>query len=117
MAQLIELAGGAYVFDDLPGSSGSATVTLEMEEFYARAKDADVIVYNGTIDGGVTSLAQLVEKNPLLAQFKAVQNGAVWCCDQNMYQQMIATGAIISDLHAAFVDDPDWTPTYLYRLS
>lgn len=115
VAQMIELAGGIYAFDDLGGEGGGSTVTLEMEEFYARAKDADVIIYNATIDGGVGSLAELAAKNPLLAECKAVREGNVWCTDENMYQQMIATGQIIADIHAV-LDGQQGELTYLYRL-
>ena len=116
VAQMIELAGGTYAFSDLGDEGSSSTVTLEMEEFYARAKDADVIIYNSTIDGGVDSLEELVAKNPLLADFKAVREGTVWCTDADMYQQMIATGTIISDIHTALEGSPEGL-TYLYQLS
>jgi iron complex transport system substrate-binding protein len=46
-----------------------------MEEFYATAKDADFIIYNSTIDGEISSLDELIAKNSLLADFKAVKNG------------------------------------------
>ena len=117
VAQMIEIAGGDYIFDDLGDGSATSTVTMEMERFYATAKDADCIIYNATIDGGVTSFADLVAKNDLLKNFKAVQNGNVWCTDQDMYQQMINTGTIVSDIHAV-LEDPNATGlTYLYRLS
>lgn len=116
IAQMIELAGGTYAFDDLQSEGNSSSVTLEMEEFYARAKDVDVIIYNSTIDGGVSSLEELVAKNPLLAQCKAVQEGNVWCTDANMYQQMTATGTIIADLRAVLDGTANGDLTYLYRL-
>lgn len=116
VAQMIQLAGGDYIFDDLGGDSATATVTMEMEQFYATAKDADCIFYNATIDGGVASLDDLVVKNNLLEEFKAVQNGNVWCTDQDMYQQMIHTGTIIADMNAILRDDGSTQPTYFYKL-
>ena len=113
---MIQLAGGDYIFDDLGGDSATATVTMEMEQFYATAKDADYIFYNATIDGGVASLDDLVVKNNLLEEFKAVQNGNVWCTDQDMYQQMIHTGTIIADMNAILRDDGSTQPTYFYKL-
>ena len=117
VSQMIGLAGGSYVFDSLADDSTSrSTVTMEMEKFYTEAKDADVIVYNATIDGGVSSVDELVAKNSLLANFKAVREGNVWTTDQDMYQQMMNTGAIISDLHRVLTE-PDATQlTYLKRL-
>lgn len=117
VSQMIGLAGGSYVFDSLADDSTSrSTVTMEMEKFYTEAKDADVVIYNATIDGGVGSVDELVAKNSLLANFKAVREGNVWTTDQDMYQQMMNTGAIISDLHRVLTE-PDATQlTYLKRL-
>ena len=56
--QMIEAAGGEYVSFAEEGAADSSptTITVEMERFYEGARGADVIVYNGTIDEGVTSL-------------------------------------------------------------
>ncbi len=118
VAQMIELAGGTYLFSDLTGEDGtsSSTVTLEMEEFFATARDVDVIIYNSTIDGSVSSLSDLLAKNQLLEQFSAVQEGNVWTTDQNMYQQMTNTAGIITDIHNVLVGDTD-DLTYLKQLS
>ena len=63
VAQMIELAGGSYALDDAQTASTSgSSVTLEMESFYATAKDADIIVYNGTIDESVATLNDFVGK-------------------------------------------------------
>lgn len=115
--QMIRLAGGDYIFDDLGDDSATSTVTLEMEDFYATAKDVDVIIYNATVDGGVESIDDLVAKNPLLADFKAVQNGDVWCTDQDMYQQMTNTGTIVSDMHRVLTMGHDAQTTFLKRLA
>ena len=118
VAQMIELAGGTYLFSDLTGEDGtsSSTVTLEMEEFFATARDVNVIIYNSTIDGSVSSLSDLLAKNQLLEQFSAVQEGNVWTTDQNMYQQMTNTAGIITDIHNVLIGDTD-DLTYLKQLS
>ncbi len=42
--KLIELAGGRYIFDDLEDSgSGRSTLNMQVEDFYAGAKDADIL--------------------------------------------------------------------------
>lgn len=118
VTRMIEMAGGHYIFDNLGGDeSASSTVTMEMETFYAQAKDADILIYNATIDGGVTSVDQLVAKNSILSEFKSVQNGNVWCTEKNMYQQMVETGIIVSNLHTIFTDDTATTLDFAYRLS
>lgn len=115
--QMIEAAGGEYVSFAEEGATESSptTVTVEMERFYEGARDADVIVYNGTIDGGVTSLETLVEKNALLADFRAVRNRDVWTCDSNLYQQITSMADIISDLRSAIAGSGEPT-TFVWRL-
>jgi iron complex transport system substrate-binding protein len=110
VSKMIELAGGVYIFSDLGDSeSATSTVTLEMEEFYATAKDADYIIYNSTIDGGVSSLDELIAKNELLKDFKAVQNGNVWCTSQNLYQETTQLGLMIQDIHKMLTCGDDVT--------
>ena len=117
VTSMIEQAGGRSVFGGLEEATmGSSSTTMEMEQFYAVAKDADVIIYNATIDEPLASLEELVQKNSLLADFRAVQTGDVWLCDQNMYQKMIATGDIIADIHKALCGEGD-DLTYLRRLT
>lgn len=117
-SQLIEAAGGEYVSFAEEGAADSSptTVTVEMEQFYAGARDADVIIYNGTIDDGVSMLADLVEKNQLLADFKAVREGSVWACDSNLYQQMTSMADIILDLRAA-ISGSDEPTTFFWKLA
>lgn len=117
VAQMIELAGGSYALDDAQTASTSgSSVTLEMERFYATAKDADIIVYNGTIDESVATLKDFVGKNALLSQFKAVKNGNVWVTSADMYQQMTSTADIIDELHGAFTGDDASDFHYLRKL-
>lgn len=115
--QMIEAAGGAYVSFAEEGAADASptTVTVEMERFYEGARDADVIIYNGTIDDGVTSLSELVEKNALLADFRAVREGNVWACDSNLYQQITSMADTIFDLRAAIGDTGEPT-TFVWRL-
>lgn len=108
IAQMIGMAGGEYIFNDLSDSqSANASVTLEMESFFAQTRDADVIIYNATIDGGVESLSELVAKNPLLGEFEAVKYYKVWCTDADMYQQMISTGEIVDEMNRIFAGTAD----------
>ena len=116
VTKMIAQAGGEYIFNSLDEGEGStSSVTLEMERFYAMAKDADMIIYNASIDGSVDSIDALVRKNELLADFKAVQNGEVWTTNQNMYQQMMQAGRIIADFNAA-ITGSDAETTYVHKL-
>ena len=119
VSNMIELAGGKYVFENLGDpEKATSTVTIEMETFFATAKDADIIIYNSAIVGEVESIEELIEINGLLAEFKAVQNGNVWCTSQNMYQETTELGLMIQSFQKIFsgeADDLDEVP-YLNRL-
>ena len=119
VAKMIAMAGGTYAFAQLGGTdeNRSSSTTLEMEAFYAQAKDADVIIYNSTVAGRIGGLDELVALNPLLADFKAVKNRRAWCCEQNVYQQMTATGEVVADLHEAIADTDRDELTFLFRLT
>ena len=119
VAKMIAMAGGTYAFAQLDGAdeNRSSSTTLEMEAFYAQAKDADVIIYNSTVAGRIGGLDELVALNPLLADFKAVKNRRAWCCEQNVYQQMTATGEVVADLHEAIADTDRDELTFLFRLT
>ena len=106
VARMIEMAGGDYVFADLTDNGNNlATVNLSLENFYAGAKDADVLIYNSTIEGEVDSLAALLEKCPLLADCKAVQQGNVWCTAQSLFQQSMELPDLILDMNRVFTQE------------
>ncbi len=115
--RMIEMAGGAYIFTDLGAEedNASSTVTMQMEEFYAAAKDADYLVYNSTIDGVLPSVEALVAKEPLLANFKAVQAGQVFCTAENLYQSSMELGTFILDLNKMLTGDTA-EMVFLYQL-
>ena len=105
VAKMIEMAGGTYVFSDLTDNGNSlATMNLPLEDFYAGAKDADVLIYNRAIEGTIASVSQLTEKFPLLSEFKAVQNGQVWCTSQSLFQQSMALADLILDMNKVFTE-------------
>ncbi len=118
VSRMIELAGGRYIFDDLGEDDNAlSTVNMDMEEFYARAKDADYIIYNSTIDGELQTLDELLDKSPLLKDFKAVQDGNVWCTEKNLFQETTGLGVMIEDIHTMLTETE--TPgelTYMHRL-
>lgn len=113
---MIEMAGGTYILEQDPDDeSKSSTMSMEMEAFYAQAKDADYIIYNSTVDGELKSQDELLTKSQLLENFKAVQNGNVYCTTQNIYQSTMELGTIIADIHNMLQGD-DQSLTYIYKL-
>ncbi len=116
--RMIGLAGGDYVFPDLSSGSALSTVNMTMESFYDGARDADVLIYNSTIDGELFTLSELLQKSAFLKDFKAVQTGNVWCTGKNLFQEPMGLGKLILDMHRVLTDGnaPDEL-TYLHRLT
>ncbi len=105
VAKMIDMAGGSYVFSGLTDDGNNlATINLSLEDFYAGAKDADILIYNSTIEGMVESREALVEKCPMLADFKAVQNGDVWVTSQSLFQQSMSLADLILDMNKVFTE-------------
>ena len=110
---MIELAGGEYIFtaDKLNVDENAlSTMNIQLEEFYETAKDADVIIYNSTIEGEIADIDTLKAMSPVFEDFRAVQNGNVWCAEKNMFQQTTGVADTVADLEKIFsgmADDED----------
>lgn len=120
LPKMIEMAGGHYIFEDLKesgrdGNLASSTITMQMEQFYASAKEADYIVYNSAIEGELSSVEELIAKSSLLENFRAVQEGNVNCTTRNLYQSSMELGIMIQDIHWMLSGEED-DLTYLYKL-
>lgn len=120
LPKMIEMAGGHYIFEDLKesgrdGNLASSTITMQMEQFYASAKEADYIVYNSAIEGELSSVEELIAKSSLLENFRAVQEGNVYCTTRNLYQSSMELGIMIQDIHRMLSGEED-DLTYLYKL-
>ena len=112
ISKMISLAGGNYVFDGIDTENTTkATMNLEMEAFYAAARDADILIYNNTIDSTVKDMNGLLAKSPLLADFKAVKDGNVWSTGENVYQQVTSISSLMEDFHAVIFDEADGKDT------
>ncbi len=115
--KMIALAGGKYIFDNLGDlKSGRSTLNMQVEEFYDSAKDADFLIYNSSIDGGVTSIEELIDKCAVLEDFKAVQEGNVWCTTNDLYQQSMSIAYLIRDIHTMLQGEGEEGMKYLFRL-
>lgn len=119
VAKMIEMAGGTYLPENLSENENAlSTMNMQMEAFYAAAKDADYLIYNSTIDGELKSVEELLAKSSLLGEFKAVKEGRVWCTEKNLFQETMGLGNMILDIHRILTEgapDPG-SMTYLYPL-
>ena len=120
LCKIIDVCGGVYALDGLrlseSESNALSTVNVDWEVFYRNAADADVLIYNGAIGGGVASLEELFAKNELFREFKAVKTGDVWNSTANMYQEIGGIAELFSDFHTAISGDDDGATRYLTRL-
>ena len=119
VSRMIELAGGKYLPEDTGDNDNAlSTMNMQMEEFYAKAKDADYIIYNSTIDGELSTIDELLSKSKLLGDFKAVKEGNVWCTGKNLFQETTGLGTMIEDIHTMLTTDDDSLEelTYMHRL-
>lgn len=118
LSKMIEMAGGEYFYKDLPAEEENAmsTMNLQMETFYEEAVDADILIYNSTVEGEIETIDQLLEKEQLLADFQAVKNGACWCTGKNMYQETTGTISMIEDFYEVIHEGTEDNLQYLHKL-
>ena len=117
ITRMIELAGAETAVTELPPSDNAlSTETIQMESFYAQARDADVLIYNSTVAGDVTDMDSFLSQHPLLGDFKAVREGDVWCTEMSMFQRSSAAADMIKEIRAAVSGDAGEHLRYLHRI-
>ncbi|MCQ2509519.1 MAG: ABC transporter substrate-binding protein [Lachnospiraceae bacterium] len=116
--KMIEMAGGLYAFPDMKKSddSRSASMTISMEQFYSVAKDADYLVYNTSIDTSVNTMKDLLAKDELFKDFKAVKDGNVWSTGRSLYQATDTVGEFILDIHEMLTSGDEGQMRFLTKI-
>ncbi|MGD8561525.1 MAG: ABC transporter substrate-binding protein [Desulfarculaceae bacterium] len=74
-AEVIKLAGGDYLYNDVRGTS---CLEISLERFFSSGKMADVMITYRDPGQGITSKAQLAKVNPEMALIKPVQKGEIY---------------------------------------
>lgn len=115
--KMIALAGGKYAFENLITDQTATSISITMENFYATAVDADVLIYNASIDAPISSIDELLAKDALFADFKAVKEGNVWCTGKSFYQATDIVGEMIRDIHHVLTDGDESAMTFLTKVS
>lgn len=115
--KMIALAGGTYCFDALETSQSATSFSITMEDFYATAAQADVLIYNASIGAPIETMADLIQKDSLFSDFKAVQSGDVYSTGKDFYQKTDIVGRMIWDIHLALTDGDEADMTFLYRVT
>lgn len=115
--KMIALAGGRYAFEDLVTDQSATSISITMENFYATAADADVLIYNASISEPISTIDELLVKDALFADFKGVREGNVWCTGKTFYQATDIVGEMIRDIHLVLTGGDESQMTFLTRVS
>ena len=107
VSKMIGMAGGEYILqeDGSEAENALSTMNMQMEAFVEAARDADVLIYNSSIDGELFTLEDLFAKSALLKDFQAVRTGEVYCTGKNMFQETSAFADMIREMHLIFTGE------------
>ncbi len=115
--KMIELAGGKYAFPDIVTEGKKSSINMTLEEFVSRGSEADVLIYNSTIDGELSGIDDLLDKNSVLAGFKAVKSGEVYCTTISLYQRPMGCADLIKEFNTILKGEyKDGEGEFIYRL-
>jgi cobalamin transport system substrate-binding protein len=109
VAKMITMAGGDYVFKDLPGTD---TASISLEELYARGKMANVFIYAST-PPYINYIKEIVDNSPVLADLPTIVSGEVYCMQPWYFQISDKPDEIVQDL--AFIFHPSRFPGYALK--
>jgi iron complex transport system substrate-binding protein len=115
ISRMIELAGGVCVPAAPEAEGALSSANMQLEAFYAGAKDADVLIYNSNVYP-MESLAQLLAASELFADFRAVRTGNVWCAGEDLFQETSALAGVIADFRTVLDGTDADELAYLHRL-
>ena len=93
-------------------------MNMQMEAFYDKAVDADILIYNSTIEGSLESISDLTALSDKFADFKAVKEGRVWCTDASTFQKTTGVADMTVEMNRIFAgaeDDNDME--YFHKLA
>ena len=114
--KMIDIAGGKYAFADLKTDQTASSIQITMEEFFATAVDADYLIYNGSIDTPLTTVDDLIKKDQMFAEFKAVKEGNVWTTGKSFYQATDIVGQMIRDVNVMVTNGDQSEMTFLNKV-
>ena len=106
LARQIEKAGGVYALTDI---EGTGSVTITMEEFLNKCRDADILIY-GSLLQNCPDKAYLLGIEPLMAEFSAFKNDRIFVFGYGYYMNNAKVVEKFKDMLAVF--HPDMFPDY-----
>lgn len=114
IVKLIDIAGGNYAFDGKNEYDGTGQMTIQKEAFFTEISDCDVLIYNSTINGGVTSKDELLSKFEIIGNTKAFKNDSVYCTRDNIYLSVMSLPEIADELNVVLCGGE--ASEYFYKL-
>ena len=120
VTKMIETAGGTYALDGITEDEENAlsTMNMQMEAFYDKAVDADILIYNSTIEGSIETIDDLTDMSDRFADFTAVKEGRVWCTDASTFQKTTGAADMTLEMNRIFAGaDSDEDMEYFHLLS
>jgi iron complex transport system substrate-binding protein len=106
-AQLVDSAGGDYLFRDVRGTS---CLEVSLERFFSTAKRAQVMFTYRTTQTGINSKEDLAKANPVLGRIYPLQHGRIYSPLPRYHQSGNLLDQIIRELAAIL--QPDLFPGY-----
>ncbi|MCD6305425.1 MAG: ABC transporter substrate-binding protein [Deltaproteobacteria bacterium] len=115
--QMVEKAGGDYLFHDLEGAS---CMQVTLEKFFSRTKGADILVTYRGPESGITSKERLRQSSRLLqaVEINPMNEGSIYFTGCRLYQTADVAGIIgelASLLHPGLFPEQK-TPEYFFKL-
>ncbi len=110
-ARMFALAGGDYLFNGLEAMQymvGYGSITLE--EFYMRARDADLYILEVAPGRGIASMRQLMDAAEILRVTKPVREKKIWITQPWYWESIDKREEVVEDLAA--IIHPDLFPGY-----
>ena len=109
VTKMIETAGGTYALAGIANEDDNAlsTMNMQMEAFYDKAMDADILIYNSTIEGGLEDISDLTALSDKFEDFAAVRSGNVWCTDASTFQRTTGAADMIVEMNRIFAGAAD----------
>ena len=109
VTKMIETAGGTYALAGIANEDDNAlsTMNMQMEAFYDKAVDADILIYNSTIEGGLEGISDLTALSDKFEDFAAVRSGNVWCTDASTFQRTTGAADMIVEMNRIFAGAAD----------
>ena len=114
IVNMINIAGGDYIFEGDSGYDGTGQMTIQKEAFFEKVSDCDVLIYNSTINGKVNTKEELISKCEVLKNTKAYKEDRIYCTTGNIYLSVMSLPEIVTELNELFLNKE--TKEYFYKI-